>query len=159
AQESAISVSMSGDLYAVEDGFITYTITVTNNSTDTPSPVTLTDYLSGFTTLVSWIPQDPGWSVDTSVPFRVHAWTDSLAPGASATFELIARVFSETAFGTLIDNSASVGPVTGNIDFTDASFETTVVTAKIVGDVLLVEGAANTVLTVDTTDRSNAQVT
>jgi uncharacterized repeat protein (TIGR01451 family) len=112
-------------------GQITYRLTVTNNSSTAQSNVTLADGLPANTTLVSWTPA-AGWS--SSAPAAgsgsgtVTAWIGSLAANSSANFTLIVQINSDTANGTVIRDTASVGPITGdpNPANNSVTFNTTV---------------------------------
>ncbi|HEY7310781.1 MAG TPA: choice-of-anchor Q domain-containing protein [Gemmataceae bacterium] len=126
-----LSVTGSG---AATGGKITYTLTVTNNSSTAQSNVALTDLLSMGTTLVSWTPA-AGWS--SSAPAAgssgtVSAWIASLAGGTSATFTLVIQVNSGTVSDTVIRNTASVGPLADdpNPANNNIAFNTTVTVAQ-----------------------------
>jgi uncharacterized repeat protein (TIGR01451 family) len=89
---------------------ITYTITVTNAGPDTAGAVTLTDLLPPGTTFVSFNGPS-GWTlVNPSGISPATATTQSMAPGASATFTLVVQVNAGTASGTVISDTATVTP-------------------------------------------------
>ncbi len=116
---------------AVAGGKIIYTFTVTNNSTTAQSNVDLVDVLLANTTLVSWATSATGWTLGSPTAgtrATVSAWSSSLAAGAKATFTLELQVKSGTTAGTVISNTASVGPVTGDPQpgNNSATFSTTV---------------------------------
>jgi uncharacterized repeat protein (TIGR01451 family) len=126
-----LSVSGNAPSTVAAGGQITYTLTVTNNSATAQSDVTLADMLPANTTLVSWaVPS--GWSSSApssgSESGTVTAWIASLAAHTSATFTLVVQVNSGTPHGTVISDTASVGPVTGDVKpaNNNATFNTSV---------------------------------
>jgi uncharacterized repeat protein (TIGR01451 family) len=128
AETTDLSVSGNAPFTVVLGGQITYTLTVTNNSSSAQSNVTLANVLPANTTLVAWsVPS--GWS--SSAPAAgssrgtVSAWTTSLAGNTSATFTLVVQLNSSVAPGTVISSSASVGPL-GVPNNNSISFQTTV---------------------------------
>jgi hypothetical protein len=136
AATTDLSVTIQAADSAVLGGPLTYTLTVTNNSSSPQSNVTLVDGLSANTTLVSWMPINGtnGWS--TSAPAvgqsgTVSAWIPSLEEGTSAQFTRVVQVNSNAALGTIISNTASVGPITGdpNPSNNSVSVQTTVTQA------------------------------
>ncbi|GAA4933570.1 calcium-binding protein [Streptomyces coeruleoprunus] len=91
----------------------TYTVRVTNTSTDTSATnVSLTDTLSGPAVLLSATPTQGSCSLTTG---RATCSLGTLAPGASATVTVVAE---PTATGTLTDtataSAAQSDPVPGN---------------------------------------------
>ena len=136
AAATDLSVTGNAPSFVAFGGQITYTLTVTNNSSSAQSNVTLTDELPANTTLASWtVPSD--WSSSTATAAgsssgTVTAWIASLAANASATFTLVVQVNSGTAVGTVISNSASVGPISGDPtpNNNSISFQTTTVQAS-----------------------------
>ena len=137
ATAAATNLSVSGNAASsVAAGIqsITYTLTVTNNSSAAQSNVTLVDLLPVNTTLASWTVPN-GWS--SSAPAAgsdsrtVSAWIASLAANTSATFTLVVQVNGITAQGTVINNTAAVGPLTGDPAPNDnsISFQTTALVA------------------------------
>ncbi len=117
AATTDLSVTGNGPPTISPSGQITYNLTVTNNSPTDQSNVTLADVLPANTTLASWTPA-AGWS--SSAPAvgsgsgTVSAWIASLGAGASANFTLVVQVNSSTANGTVLSDTASVGPVIGD---------------------------------------------
>ena len=92
-------------------------MTVTNNSSSAQSNVTLADVLPANTTLVSWtVPSD--WNSrlrPAAAPAALcRHGSLPLAANTSDTFTLVVQVNSGTAGGTVISNTASVGPLTGD---------------------------------------------
>jgi uncharacterized repeat protein (TIGR01451 family) len=111
-----LSVSGASSSSVAPGGQATFTLTVTNNSSTAQNNVILADDLPANTTLVSWTAPS-GWS--SSAPAvgtsgTVKAWIASLAANTSATFTLVVQVNSNAAPGTVISNTASVGPLTGD---------------------------------------------
>jgi uncharacterized repeat protein (TIGR01451 family) len=110
-------------------GQISYVLYPTNVSNTAPSNVTLADVLPAGTTLVSW-----GWLPglsSSSAPAvgasgTVSAWGPW--PGFAPFYFLVVQVDPNTAPGTVISNTASVGPITGDPTPSDnsISFQTTV---------------------------------
>jgi uncharacterized repeat protein (TIGR01451 family) len=117
AATADLSIGGSASPTVSAGGQITYNLTVTNNSSTAQSNVTVADELPTNTTLVAWTPA-AGWS--SSAPAvgsgtgTVSAWIISLAAGTSANFTLVVQVNSGTPVGTVISNTASVGPITGD---------------------------------------------
>jgi uncharacterized repeat protein (TIGR01451 family) len=133
AETTDLSVSGNAPSTVALGGQITYTLTVTNNSSSAQSNVTLANVLPANTTLLAWsVPQ--GWS--SSAPAAgssrgtVSAWTASLAANTSATITLVVQVNSSVALGTVISSSASVGPL-GALNNNSISFQTTVHTTTL----------------------------
>jgi uncharacterized repeat protein (TIGR01451 family) len=131
AETTDLSVSGNAPFIVVLGGQITYTLSVTNNSSSAQSNVVLANVLPANTTLVAWsVPS--GWS--SSAPAAgssrgmVSAWTASLAAHTSATITLVVHLNSSVAPGTVISSSASVGPL-GALNNNSISFQTTVHTA------------------------------
>jgi uncharacterized repeat protein (TIGR01451 family) len=131
AANTDLSVSGSGPSSVALGGQVTYTLTVTNNSSSAQSNVTLADDLPAGTTFVSWAPQS-GWSFSApatgSSSGAVTAWIATLPANTSASFSLVVQVAPSTALGTVISNTASVGPITGDPTPSDntISFQTAV---------------------------------
>jgi uncharacterized repeat protein (TIGR01451 family) len=127
-----LSLSGSGGSSTTPGGPITYTLTVTNNSSTAQSNVSSTDPLPADTTLVSWTPA-VGWSSDApptgSSSGTVSAWIASLAPNSSATFTLVVQVAAGTTVGTVLSNTVSIAPVASNSGANSASINTTVLYA------------------------------
>jgi len=128
---AASDLSVTETATASVGGQITFTLTVTNNSSTAQSNVILEDLmplpannasLTGSGHLVSWIVPS-GWS-SSSFPFfsgntyndgiSASAWTASLAGNTSATFQLVFQAFTSTPASTILTNTASVGPLTGD---------------------------------------------
>jgi uncharacterized repeat protein (TIGR01451 family) len=132
ATAATTDLSVSGSATsAVYGGQITYTLTVTNNSSSDQSNVTLVDNLPANTTLVSWSVQS-GWIRSAPVTGgssgTVSAWISSLTANTSATFTLVVQLNSSAAAGTVISNTASIGPITGDPtpNGNSVSFQTTI---------------------------------
>jgi uncharacterized repeat protein (TIGR01451 family) len=134
AATTDVSVSVSAVSSVVFGGQITYTLTVTNNSSSAQSNVTLINALPANTTLVSWSGPS-GWSSDApaagSASGSVSAWIASLSANTSATFTLVVQPSSSATAGTVISDTAFVGPSTGDATPSDnsTSFQTTVTQA------------------------------
>ncbi len=129
-----VGVTKTGNLASVSPGGqISWTIVVSNSGPSTATNVVLTDVLPANTTFVSftapagWTPSSPA----VGSPGTVTASNPSLAPGASATFTLVAAVSAAAPNGTLITNVASVSTSTadGNSANDRATFTSTVVVA------------------------------
>jgi uncharacterized repeat protein (TIGR01451 family) len=93
-------------------GKITYIITVTNKGPDMAALIVVSDVISDKTTFVS-LAVPSGWS--KSVPSvgsggTVTVSRPQLASSASAKFTLVVKVTAGTPTGTIISNSAAVGP-------------------------------------------------
>gem|GEM_PF-2757821 len=137
AATPGIVLGGSGLSSAAPGGPITYTLTVTNNSSTAQSNVSLIDQLPANATLVSWTPA-AGWSSDAppagSSSGTVSAWLASLAPNSSATFTLVVQVTPGTTVGTVISNTASVAPFADvtNPGANSVGFNTTVLYAPTV---------------------------
>jgi hypothetical protein len=135
AASTDVSVSISPVSSVAFGGQITYTLTVTNNSTTASSSnITLVDAVPANTTLVSWHPQS-GWQSSapplSSASGTVSAWISSLAANTSATFTLVVQLSSSATVGSVISDTASVGPTTGdaNLNNNSQSVQTTVTQA------------------------------
>jgi uncharacterized repeat protein (TIGR01451 family) len=112
-----VSISGNAPTSVTPGGQITYTLTVTNNTSTALSNVTLADVLPANTTLVSWTAPNNSWT--TSAPAAgksgtVSAWINALPANSSANFILVVQVANNTALGTVLNNTASVGPITGD---------------------------------------------
>ncbi len=107
-----LSVLDSGPSTVTIGNPITYTLTVTNKGLDPVPSVTLTDTLPPGETFQS-LSLPAGWVQGVpSGQNRLAFSGPGLAPGASARFVLTATVNGATTPGTILINTASVGPVT-----------------------------------------------
>jgi uncharacterized repeat protein (TIGR01451 family) len=100
---------------------LTYTIIVSNPSTNPAANVTLSDAIPGETTFVSFV-APPGWT--TSTPLIggtgfVIATIPTLAAGATATFTLVVNVNSDTFAGQEITNTVVVTSSTAEATLTN----------------------------------------
>jgi uncharacterized repeat protein (TIGR01451 family) len=126
-----LSISGNAPSSVAPGGQITYTLTVSNNSSSAQSNVTLVDNLPANTTLVSWTAPSGGWSSGAPAPGSsrgtVSGWIPTLAAGTSASFTLVIQSDSNTLGGTVISNTASVGPITDdpNPSNNSVTFQTT----------------------------------
>jgi uncharacterized repeat protein (TIGR01451 family) len=131
AATTDLSVSGNAPSSVAQGGQVTYTLTVSNNSTSAQSNITLADGLLANTTLVSWTAPG-GWSSSApaagSSSGTVSAWIGSLAANTAATFTLVLQTSGSLALGTVLSNTASVGPTTGdpNPGNNSVSFQTTI---------------------------------
>ncbi|HAF21646.1 MAG TPA: hypothetical protein DCK93_01850 [Blastocatellia bacterium] len=94
-----------------------FDIFVQNSGPDDAATVTLTDHVPNNTTFVAMIQTSgPGFTC-TTVPDglgNITCTIDTLATGASATFDFVYTVNTGTAAGTLIINTASIASATTN---------------------------------------------
>jgi hypothetical protein len=126
-----LSISGNPPSSVAPGGQITYTLTVSNNSSSAQSNVTLVDNLPANTTLVSWTAPSGVWSSGAPAPGSsrgtVSCWIPTLPADTSATFTLVIQLDSDTPAGTVISNTASVGPITGdpNPSNNSVTFQTT----------------------------------
>jgi von Willebrand factor A domain-containing protein 7 len=93
---------------------LTYALTVTNNGPGLSQNVVLTDTLFAGVTFKS-LTFPPGWLCSTPAVGAVGTVTctaPSLAPGASAVFDVVGTVVCATIDGTPLQNSASVSSTT-----------------------------------------------
>jgi hypothetical protein len=133
----ALSISGNGSSFGAPGGVITYTLTVTNNSSTAQSDVDVADPLPADTTLVSWATA-AGWGSSAppagSSSATVTAWIDSLAANSSATFTLVVQVTAGTPVGTVISDTAFFGPFAeaSNSGTNSVGFNTTVLYAPTV---------------------------
>jgi uncharacterized repeat protein (TIGR01451 family) len=92
---------------------LSYTVTVTNNSSTNQTNVTLIDTLPADTSFVSWVPANneaSNWQMagaNVGTGNTVTAWIGTLPAGAMAQFILTVAVSN----GTVLIDNASVGPV------------------------------------------------
>jgi hypothetical protein len=124
ATAATTDVSLSGAASSVAPGQFAYSLTLTNNASVVSSNITLTDLLPANTTLVSWtVPS--GWSGSAppvgSSSGTVSAWIAALPANASANFVLVVQINSSLAPGAVINNTASIGPTTGDPNTSDKS--------------------------------------
>ena len=160
-----LAVSGFSTPVTVGGGRIIYTITVANASAkDSQQNVTLADLLPTGTTFVSWSTTDPAWTLTSLAAGgtgTVTASTDLLAAGASATFTLVVQVAVGTPNGSVISDSASVGPLADdpNPSNNSATIETPVQPSKVVDGVLDIGVAPNSQVVVDATDLAHTTVT
>lgn len=124
-----VSVSGQAPSQASAGGQITYTLIVSNKSATAQNNVTLTDLLPANTTLVKWTPAS-GWkgSAPAAGSSGTVTATGNLAANASATFTLVVQVSKSAAGGTVLSNTASLKPLTGetNTGTTSVASKTTV---------------------------------
>src|SRR5206468_2473233 len=95
---------------------LTYTITVSNAGPNVATSVTMNDPLPSQTTFQS-MATPAGWSCTTPAvgsTGTVTCTTPSLASGATAAFTLVVQVKPDTADGTTISNTATVGATTAD---------------------------------------------
>ncbi len=123
---AGLSIRGNATPSAAPGGQIVYNLTVTNTRSSAQSNVTLTDPLPANTTFVSWTAPS-GWSSSTpptGSSGAVSASIASLPAGTTAQFTLVVQVNSGTADGTVVTNTATVGPPSPDLS---VSFNTTVV--------------------------------
>ena len=89
---------------------LSYSISVINNGPDGATGVSLGDYISYKTTVVSWAQDSgPDFALSGCCAYgSVFADGGTLAAGQSATFRLVVRVQADVAAGTELQNNASV---------------------------------------------------
>jgi uncharacterized repeat protein (TIGR01451 family) len=127
---SDLSISGNAPTTVAPGSQITYTLTV--SSPDGPNTnVSLVDVLPANTTLVSWTAPPFGWT--SSVPAAgtsatLSFWNSYMDPGEFGIFQLTVQVNSNTPLGTVLSNTASFGPITGDPTPSDnsVSLQTTV---------------------------------
>ncbi len=94
---------------------ITYTQIATNGGPSNAAGVTFSGTVPANTTFVS-LPAPPGWTCGTLPPVggtgAISCTIATLNSGATGTFVLTVKVNSNTAYGTLINDTASIGAIT-----------------------------------------------
>jgi len=113
--QADVSIVKSAPATAVAGNNITYAITVTNNGPSTASSVQWTDTLPASTTFVSNT-QTGGPTFTCSGTTTQSCSIASLAPGATATFNLVVTIASSTPNGSTISNTANVSTTTNDLN-------------------------------------------
>ncbi|HVC96606.1 MAG TPA: LamG-like jellyroll fold domain-containing protein [Pirellulales bacterium] len=117
--EYALAISGAAPAAVAANNLVTYTFTVTNTGSVPVAGAVLTDVLPSTLTFQS-LTAPAGWTVSTPPVGQAGTVTvtdtANLAPGASATITLVAQA-SVTSEGTVISNTASVGPSSGPSSF------------------------------------------
>jgi uncharacterized repeat protein (TIGR01451 family) len=134
---------------------VTYTVTTTNNGPSQASMVTVTDAVPTNTTFVSAsVSTGSGWTTSTpavGASGNIVFSKASVAHAETAVFEIVVRVGTATAGGTVVTNTAIVGssttdPTPGN----NSGVATTTVdgppTITAIADQTIAEGTATTAL-------------
>jgi len=124
--DADLTVTKTGPAIAVAGNTITYTVTLSNNGLDAAPNATLTDALPAGLTFVSqqqtsgrpFTLNNSGNTISNSV--------DSLAAGASASFEITAMLAADATPGSTLSNTASASlsvadPTPGNNSATAVS--------------------------------------
>jgi len=109
AADLAVDVSDAPDPVEA-GGLLRYSITVVNSGPDSATGVSLADYISYQTTLVSWSQNSgPDFALSACCDYGApRAEGGTLAAGESATFTLVVRVDTDASADTVLENTASV---------------------------------------------------
>ena len=125
--QADIFVTKSGPTSAGPGTNVTFTITLTNPSTNAAQMVTLQDTLPGTMTFVSWNPNPGPMTCTTPAPGgggTINCSTAVMAAGASFTYTLVGQIPTGTPSGTVFSNTATISssndPNTENNSGTDA---------------------------------------
>ncbi len=114
AAQSDLAVTKTGTPTTVLAGNkITYTLTVTNNGPSAMANPVLTDTFSSSETVTSTTPWPAGWTC--SAPAGTQFTCDGPASmavnsGSPATFKFVMTVTAGSSPGTIVTNTASIGP-------------------------------------------------
>jgi uncharacterized repeat protein (TIGR01451 family) len=145
AAQSELSITSSAMPNPVLGGNnITFTQVVTNNGPAATAVATYTDAIPTGSTFVSLVPP-LGWSCTTPLVGAAGTvtCTNALASGASATFPLVVKATATDTPGTVISNTASIGPTANDPNTANnTATSTTVVTSPTQADVSIVKTAS-----------------
>ncbi len=116
ATQSDLAVTKTGNPATVLAGNkITYAITVTNNGPAAMTNPVLTDTFSSSETVTSTTPWPAGWTcnVPSGTQFTCNGPASmAVNSGSPATFNFLMTVTAGTPSGTIVTNTATIGPTT-----------------------------------------------
>ena len=145
AAQSDLSITSSATPNPVLGGNnITFTQVVTNNGPAAAATATYTDVIPTGSTFVSLVPP-AGWTCTTPAVGATGtvSCTSAFASGASATFPLVVKATATDTPGTVITNTATIGPTANDPNTANnTATSSTVVTSPTQADVSIVKTAS-----------------